>query len=134
MLVRLGLTDLIAAIQSHIERKTAYRCFDHANNEQSPFYCAALIDMKPDNTKTMFVDVYTVGIHCIAAPSKSNVGVFALIKELEEAMTEEVSLTAPFHVVSQVGTGLMTLKEDETGEKHALLGFDIAVCYGLNVK
>ena len=134
MLSKLGYADLMSAFQSHVEKGTGRRCYDHADDEKSPFYCAELIDVEPENTKTMFVDVFTIGVHCIAAPSKSFAGVYELIERLEDAMTDELRLEPPYEVVGQLGTGLMTIKEDESGEKHAVVGYEVSVCYGLNVK
>ena len=136
---RLSPTTLIAAIQSKIEGKTGLRCYDYVDlNTPSPFYFAELIRSTPANSKTMFRDVFTVNIHCIAAPPEGDVissaGVYELIDSLEEALTEDVELPEPFELIMQTNNGIQNIKTDETREKHATLSYDFMVCYGFMCK
>ena len=136
---RLSPTTLIAAIQSKIEGKTGLRCYDYVDlNTPSPFYFAELIRSTPANSKTMFRDVFTVNIHCIAAPPEgdviSSVGVYELIDSLEEALTENIELPEPFELIMQTNNGIQNIKTDETREKHATLSYDFMVCYGFMCK
>ena len=132
---KLGLTDLIAAVQKKVTEKTGLPCYDHVEkNTPSPFYFAEVIRITPANSKTMFRDIYTVYVHCIAEESPSSVGVYSLIEKLQEAMTEDISLPEPFELVMQTDMGVQTIKTDDTGEKHAVVGYEIMVCYGFMCK
>lgn len=132
---KLNATTLIAAIQSKIKEKTGLKCLDHVPmNETSPFYFAELIKALPNNTKTMYRDIMTVWIHCIAEKSDSSVPVYQMIENLQEAMTEDISLPDPYQLIMQVDGGVQTIKTDETGEKHAVVPFDFTVCYGFKCK
>lgn len=136
---RLSPTALMAAIQSKIEEKTGIRCYDYvALNTPSPFYFAELVRSTPANSKTMFRDVFTVNIHCIAAPPEGDVissaGVYELIDSLEEALTEDIELPEPFELIMQTNNGIQNIKTDETREKHATLSYDFMVCYGFMCK
>lgn len=136
---RLSPTALIAAIQSKIEGKTGLRCYDYVDlNTPSPFYFAELVRSMPANSKTMFRDVFTVNVHCIAAPPEgdviSSVGVYELIDGLEEALTEDIELPEPFELIMQTNNGIQNIKTDETREKHATLSYDFMVCYGFMCK
>ena len=132
---KLSPIDMIASIQNKIEDKTELRCYDHVPmNAESPFYFAEITRILPSNTKTMFRDNYTVLIHCIAEKGDSSVGVYNLIQNLQEALSEDISLPEPYILIMQTDGGVQTIKTDETGEKHAVVTFDFMVCYGFNCK
>lgn len=132
---KLNVTTLISAIQKKIKEKTGIKCLDHVPlNEPSPFYYAELSRTVPHNTKTMFRDIMTVWVHCIAEKSESSVSIYQMIDRLQEAMTEDIELPEPFELIMQVDGGVQTLKTDETGEKHAVVPYDFTVCYGLRCK
>lgn len=132
---KLSPVTLIAAVQDKIERLTDLRCYDHVPmNEESPLYFAEIIRIQPANSKTMFRDVYSVAIHCIAEESPSSVGVYNLIENLQSALSEDISLPEPFTLVMQTDNGVQTIKTDESGEKHAIVNFDFMVCYGFMCK
>ena len=132
---KLSPVTLIAAVQEKVEALTGLRCYDHVPlNEASPLYFAEIIRIRPANSKTMFRDVYSVAIHCIAEESPSSVGVYNLIENLESALSEDISLPEPFELVMQTDNGVQTIKTDETGEKHAIVNFNFTVCYGFMCK
>ena len=132
---KLSPVTLIAAVQEKIEALTGLRCYDHVPlNEASPLYFAEITQIQPANSKTMFRDVYSVAIHCIAEESPSSVGVYNLIENLESALSEDISLPEPFELVMQTDNGVQTIKTDETGEKHAIVNFNFTVCYGFMCK
>ena len=132
---KLSVTTLISAIQKQIKEGTGLKCLDHVpQNETSPFYFAELVKTVPNNTKTMFRDVMTVWIHCIAEKSESSVGIYQMIDQLQEAMTEDIELPDPYELIMQVDGGVQTIKTDETGEKHAVIPYDFTVCYGFKCK
>ena len=132
---KLSPIDMIASIQNKIEDKTELRCYDHVPmNAESPFYFAEITRILPSNTKTMFRDNYTVLIHCIAEKSDTSVGVNILIQNLQEALSEDISVPEPYILIMQTDGGVQTIKTDETGEKHAVVTFDFMVCYGFNCK
>lgn len=132
---KLSPVTLIAAVQDKIESLTDLRCYDHVPlNEESPLYFAEIIRIQPANSKTMFRDVYSVAIHCIAEESPSSVGVYNLIENLQSALSEDIILPEPFTLVMQTDNGVQTIKTDESGEKHAIVSYDFTVCYGFICK
>lgn len=114
---KLSPVTLIAAVQEKIEALTGLRCYDHIPlNEASPLYFAEITRIQPANSKTMFRDVYSVAIHCIAEESPSSVGVYNLIENLQSALSEDITLPEPFELVMQTDNGVQTIKTDESGE------------------
>ena len=135
MYKQLGLVDLIHGIQAKVEEKTGVKCYDAVpRNAPSPFYFAEVIGKRPAHTKTMYRDVYTIWIHAIAQPGDSSVQIYEMIQQLEEALTEDISLPEGFELILQVSNGVQTIKTDETNEKHAVLSFEFTVCYGFKCK
>lgn len=132
---KLSPVTLIAAVQDKVESLTDLRCYDHVPlNEASPLYFAEITRIQPANSKTMYRDVYSVAIHCIAEESPSSVGVYNLIENLQSALSEDIRLPEPFGLVMQTDNGVQTIKTDESGEKHAIVNFDFMVCYGFMCK
>lgn len=132
---KLSPVTLLAAVQEKIETLTDLRCYDHVPmNEESPLYFAEITRIQPANSKTMFRDIYSVAVHCIAAESSSSVGMYNLIENLQSALSEDIILPEPFELVMQTDNGVQTIKIDETGEKHAIVNFDFMVCYGFMCK
>lgn len=132
---KLSPVTLIAAVQDKIESLTDLRCYDHVPlNEASPLYFAEITRIQPANSKTMYRDVYSVAIHCIAEENPSSVGVYNLIENLQSALSEDISLPEPFTLVMQTDNGVQTIKTDESGEKHAIVNFDFMVSYGFRCK
>lgn len=131
---KLSPVTLIAAVQEKVEALTGLRCYDHVPLNESPLYFAEIIRIQPANSKTMFRDVYSVAIHCIAEESPSSVGVYNLIENLQSALSEDITLPEPFELVMQTDNGVQTIKTDESGEKHAIVNFDFMVSYGFICK
>ena len=132
-LKKIGIKTLIAAIQKKVE-ETGLRCYDYVEeNTAAPFYFAEVIRQTLAHSKTMFRDVFTGWIHCIAE-GDSSVGVSNLIENLQEVMTEDITLPEPFELVLQTDAGVQTIKTDETGEKHAVVAFEFMICYGFKIK
>lgn len=132
---KMGLTDLIASIQRLVEFSTSIKCYDSVPlNAESPFYFAEVVRVTPSNTKTMYRDLFSVQIHAIAKKEKSSVGIYQLIQNLQEALSEDITLPEPFELIMQTDGGVQTIKEDETGEKHAVMNFEFMVCYGFICK
>lgn len=132
---KLSPVTLIAAVQDKVEALTGLRCYDHVPlNEASPLYFAEITRIQPANSKTMYRDVYSVAIHCIAEESPSSVGVYNLIENLQSALSEDIILPEPFTLVMQTDNGVQTIKTDESGEKHAIVNFDFMVSYGFMCK
>ena len=135
MYKQFGLVDLIHGIQAKVEEKTGVKCYDAVpRNAPSPFYFAEVIGKRPAHTKTMYRDVYTVWIHAIAQPGDSSVQIYEMIQQLEETLTEDISLPEGFELILQASNGVQTIKTDETNEKHAVLSFEFTVCYGFKCK
>lgn len=132
---KLSPVTLVAAVQDKVESLTDLRCYDHVPlNEESPLYFAEITRIQPANSKTMFRDIYSVAIHCIAKESPSSVGVYNLIENLQSALSEDINLPEPFTLVMQTDNGVQTIKTDESGEKHAIVNFDFMVSYGFMCK
>lgn len=135
MLNKLGLVDLIAAIQKKVEENTGMRCYDEIpKNAPSPLYFVEVVGIRPENTKTMWCEVYTVVIHAIAKPNNSNVEIYEMIQKLQEALTEYIRLPESVELLIQTNQGLQSLTQDETKEKHAVLAYDFKVSYGFKCK
>ena len=131
----IGLVDLVAAIQKVVRENTGIPCLDHVElNEESPFYFVQVTGKRPSPSKTMYRDVFTVNIHCIAEEGPSSVGIYELIQMLEEALTEDITLPDPYQLVLQTNSGINQIMTDETGEKHAVLSFEFMIAYGFKCK
>lgn len=137
MLKRLGIADFLGCLITTIADRTGVPCYDSPDNEESPLYSVQLVRSEPADTKTMYIDVYTVWVHCISEPVKprySNAPVLSLVQTIEEAMTEAIALPEPYLLYRQDYDGLQTLKADETGEGHAVLSYTFRICYGFRCK
>ena len=133
--VKLGLTELVSAIQEKVFEKTKIKCLDAVKkDEKSPFYFVEVIRVHPENTKTMLKDKFSVWIHAIAEPGESSVMIYDMIQKLQEAMTEDIVLPEGFELILQMDGGVQTIKKDETKEKHAVLLYEFTVCYGFKCK
>lgn len=95
---------------------------------------AEIVGKRPAHSKTMWRDVFTVWIHAVAEPGESSVGIYGLIQELEEALTEDIELPEGFDLIMQTNNGVQTIKTDETNEKHAVLAYEFMICYGFKCK
>lgn len=135
MIARLSITTLMAAVQKVVERNTSYRCYDAVpENAVAPFYFVEVVSIQPKNAKFMYVDAFNLYIHCIAEASPSSVQVHELIQKLQEALTEEIALDLPYRLLRSVDNGVIVIKTDETGEKHAVCSFTFEVSYGFICK
>ena len=135
MLKKLETVTIHKILKNHIEDRTNLKCYDTVPNDaKSPFYYAELIGKREDNTKTMWREVFTFAIHCIASPEAGSIGVYDLIDALEESLTDDLKLPQGYWLVLQTANGLQTLKKDETNEKHAIMNYSFTVCYGFKTK
>lgn len=135
MYTQLSFNELLAAIKKQIEKGTELKCYDAVPQDaESPFYFIQIIQSRPDDTKTMYRTNYQVLVHSIADPSKSSVPVNKLIQKLEESLTEDIKLPEEFRLIMQTNQGVQAVKEDETGEKHAISLYQLSVCYGFKYK
>lgn len=135
MLKQFPIKDLIAAIQDRIQTGTDLPCYDYVeDNQSSPFVFVEFIGTQPDNTKTMYVTNYEIMVHIIAEPSPSSVPILGYIQEVQEAMTEDITIPDPYLLLLQTDNGIQTLKTDETDEKHAILSYQFKIAYGYMMK
>lgn len=137
MLHRLGIVDFLALLIEHIETRTGKRCYEAPEDQDPPFFALDLVETQPRNTKTEFIDRFQVSLHAIAAPSEGPFSfqpVLELLKELEEAMTDELAIPRPFRLIEQEYEGLNVLKKDESQEGHAVVTYHFDVSYGFATK
>lgn len=135
MLKQFPITELIKAIQTRVQDGTGKKCFDFVEKDEvSPFYFAEFIQSKPANSKTMFVQDYTVYVHVITEESESTVPMYKYIEELEEAMTQDIAIPEPYTLVLQKDNGVLSHYREETGEHHAIVSFGFKISYGWKMK
>lgn len=136
MIRRMSIGEFLGCLIDHIAEKTGIACYDYPDNVASPLYSVEIETTEDARTKTMCLDVYNVLIHCISEPVEpySNAPVLRLVQKAEEALTEEVSVPAPFLLNSQDFMGLRTCGRDQSGEGHAVLSYRFEICYGLICK
>ena len=135
MLKQFPLTELVKAVKAKIEANTDMKCYDVVPVDAvSPFSYAQVVSVEPADTKTMFCKNYTIWVHVIANAVKSSVPLYKLIEDIEEAMTEDITIPAPYVLVMQTDEGLQTIQDEETGEKHGVVGFSFKISYGFKIK
>jgi hypothetical protein len=137
MLKRLSILDMHLAIKNLIEEYSDLKLLDAIKpNEKSPFAYFEITNTRPDNTKTMFVDKFTVHIHIISKAEKngSSVQHYKNIQSIEEVFTKRMRLDEPFDIFRQSNDGMLANYTEKTGEKHAVLAFSFWVSYGFKVK
>lgn len=137
MLKRLSILDMHIAIKNLIEEYSDLKLLDGVGvNEVSPFTYFDIVDMQPDNTKTMYVDKFTIHIHIISKAEKNNSSIphYENIQKIEEVFTKRMKLNEPFDLFRQANEGLISNYTEETGEKHAVLAYSFWVSYGFKVK
>lgn len=136
MLKKLSLLDMHVALKTRIESGTDLRLIDQVKvNEVSPFTFLEIVGMTEKNTKTMYVDEFTVHVHIMSAPDTSSIAHYGNIQKVQEALTEYVGLPQGFDLFGQTTSGLISnFIEKETNERHAVLGFVFKVSYGFKIK
>lgn len=137
MLRRLSPTELLSVLINHVESRTGIRLYDNPEGKKSPFYSFDSIEREPNNTKTMFMDRFSLSIHCISAPplgEYSSQPVLEMENRLEEALTDELELPEPYELVHQECQGINAVKRDPSGEGHAVVSYNFDVCYGFRCK
>lgn len=137
MIKRLSILNLHIAIKNLIEDYSSLKLVDGVKeNEPSPFTFFEIVDMQPDNSKTMFVDKFTIHIHIISKSEKnmSSVSHYENIQAIEEVFTKRMELNEPYDIFRQSNDGMITNMMEETGERHAVLSFSFWVSYGFKAK
>lgn len=136
MIQRLSAADFVGRLMEVLENRTGIPCYSSPDDEPSPLLSVQLLRSHPENTKTMFIDVFDIWIHCIseAAIPYSDAPALELVKKVEGALMLPFNLPPPFTLQNIEYDGLETVKKDETGEGHAVLSFHFSVCYGFDVK
>lgn len=135
MLKQFPITELIKAIQTQVREGTGLKCLDHVEkDEKSPFYYVEFRQSRPGNSKTMFVQDYTIYIHVVTEESESSVPVYKYIELLEEALTQDIVIPEPYNLVMQTDNGVQTIYREETGELHGIVNFTFRISYGWKCK
>ena len=132
---QLSLVDLVAAVQKRVEDGTGLKCYDFVrDNTPAPFIFIEVVRVQPADTKTTFRKSYEMYLHIISDGKHTSVPLFEHIQEVQEALTEDIILPEPYHLISQTDGGVQTIQTDETGEKHAVIPLTIIVSYGWKIK
>lgn len=136
MLKKLSFVDLVSSVISLLKTNTGEKVFDYVPvNEKSPLIYIEAVGKEPSDTKTMFCEVYKANIHAVAEPYKGNTAIYKLINEIEEALTEDITLPEGFDLIYQISDGVEAIYEEpETKEKHAVLPVRFKVAYGYKIK
>ena len=135
MLKKLGFVEVFKAVQDKVQEHTELPVYDAVpDNTPSPFYILEIIGKRPENTKTMWAEVFSLWIHVIAEEGNEKIKVYELIEDLEDALTEEIPLPDHVTLIRQEETGVQSLTQDETGEMHAIIEYEIKVSYGFKAK
>lgn len=135
MLKKLSFVDLIAALIALLKQNTAAKVYDFVPQDApSPLIYIEAAGKQANDTKAMFCEVYSVNIHAVAEPYEGNTAIYKLINEIEEALTEDITLPEGFDVIYQLSDGVEAIYEEETKEKHAVLPVRFKVAYGYKIK
>ena len=135
MLKKLGFTEIAAAILHTLRKHTKYPCYDAVpENAPSPLIFVEIVNKQDSSTKTMYKETFTAYLHAIAAPSDCRTEIYTMIHDIEETLTERIVLPPGVTNILQTETGVQALQQDETGEFHAVLGYEIMVSYGFKTK
>lgn len=133
-LVRLSPVALLGAAARLVEDGTGTICGTSPQVEESPYYFVEFVGSRPAKSRTMWLEDFTCYVHAVSVPSESQVGVLEMVASMEEAMGAGVELPAPFHLVLQTEDGVQRVKQDPTGEWHAVTAYTFRVSYGLKIK
>lgn len=133
-LKRLSPVALVEAVRDLVEDGTGLECTMNPDGKPSPFYGIELAGSAPKKSKTMRLEVFSVLLHCISVPSATQLECLQMVNALEEAMEAYPCLPAPFRVVRCDDGGVQQIKQDPTGEWHAVVAYAVTVSYGLLVK
>lgn len=136
MLKKLSFLDLVAAVIALLKKNTNIKVYDFVpQNESSPLIYIEAAGKEPNDTKTMFCEVYNVNIHAVSEPYEGNTAIYKLINEIEEALTEDITLPEGFTLIFQISDGVNSIyDEPETKEKHAVIPVRFKVAYGYKIK
>lgn len=135
MLKKLSFVDLIAALIALLKQNTDVKIYDFVPQDApSPLIYIEAAGKQANDTKAMFCEVYSVNIHAVAEPYEGNTAIYKLINEIEEALTEDITLPEGFDVIYQLSDGVEAIYEEETKEKHAVLPVRFKVAYGYKIK
>lgn len=133
---RYSIAEFIGNLARTIEERTGVRCVDDPDNVPSPLYSVEFLNSKRGDTKTSFVDVYSVWVHAIAEPAtpRSNAPVLEMVRALEVALADDMPVPEPFDMFMQTVSGVQSLKTDPSGEGHAVVECEFRISYGFKCK
>lgn len=133
-LVRLSPVVLLGAAARLVEDGTGTTCGTSPQVEESPYYFVEFAGSRPAKSRSMWLEDFTCYVHAVSVPSESQQAVLEMVASMEETMEAGVTLPAPFHLVLQTEDGIQRVKQDPTGEWHAVTAYTFRVSYGLKVK
>ena len=135
MLKKLSLVELIKAVQERVEVNTGLKCYDEVlMDTEAPFYYVEYVRAEPSNTKTMWCETHLVYVHAIAEKGPGRTKIYKMIQQLEEALTEEITIPDEYSLVLQTSQGTLAIKTDPSNEKHSINAFSFKVSYGFKTK
>ena len=136
MLNQINLTDIMSAVKIRVETGTEdcgtkLCCYDEIPlNAPSPCVYMQLVGVAPANTKTMYVNDYTVWLHVISEDVRTSKPLFEYIDEVQSAMSQNIVIPADYVLISQMCNGIQNIQTDETGERHAVISYTLKIGYG----
>lgn len=137
MFKQYSIVDLVKLVQARIRAGLpGISVYDVVpDGTTAPFIYIELTGAAPANTKTMYVTQYSIAVHIITSAKRTNVPAYTYIQRVLEALTEDIAPEAPFSLLRQECTGVQaTYEEEETGERHSIIGFDFFITYGFITK
>lgn len=135
-LQKLSMLDMHIAVMNRIQDGARITVVDHIElNQQTPFTTLELVGQTERNTKTMYVDRFTIHVHVFSSPDNSSISHYQNIDKVREALTEYIALPEGYNLFGQTTSGLLSnFIEKETNERHAVLGFVFDIAYGFKIK
>lgn len=134
MLRKLGFAEIAAAVLERL-RVTQYPCYDAVpENAPSPLIFVEVIGKTDSSTKTMYKETFRANVHVIAEPGNARLQLYRLIQDVEEALSEDITVPEGITLILQTETGVQAIQQDETQEWHGVLGYEFTVSYGFKTK
>ena len=67
-MIRLSIAEFLGYLIDQVAERTGHPCHDYPENAESPFYGISSVSTEARNTKTMYIDVFSIDIDAVSAP------------------------------------------------------------------